>query len=84
MCIQLRRPRATGRIAFSARLLLNFSSGYFEETSEAHPKRQRVVASLSQNALWQCVRARGLDLGFDLLKQRLGFFQPQDLMILLA
>jgi len=29
--------------------------GIFQETSEPHPKRQRVVASLRQNALWQCV-----------------------------
>ena len=56
----------------------------FHGASEPRPKRQCIVASLSQNALWQCAGACCLDLGLDLLEERLGLPQPQKLTVLLA
>ena len=46
MCIQFFRPRATGRIEFSARLLLSSSSGY---------SRNRVSFLHSVSAYWQAL-----------------------------
>jgi hypothetical protein len=46
MCIQFFRPRATGRIEFSARLLLNSSSGY---------SRNRVSFFQSVSAYWHAL-----------------------------
>src|ERR1039458_8982148 len=46
MCIQFLRPRATGRIEFSAKLLLNSSSGY---------SRKQVSLFQSASAYWQAL-----------------------------
>ena len=46
MCIQFLRPNATGRIEFSARLLLSSSSGY---------SRNRVSFLHSVSAYWQAL-----------------------------
>src|SRR6266478_9062803 len=46
MCIQFFRPRATGRIEFSARLLLSSSSGY---------SRNRVSFLHNVSAYWQAL-----------------------------
>jgi hypothetical protein len=46
MCIQFFRPRATGRIEFSARLLLSSHSGY---------SRNRVGFLHSVSAYWQAL-----------------------------
>ena len=46
MCIQFLRPNATGRIEFSARLLLSSSSGY---------SRNRVSFLHSVRAYWQAL-----------------------------
>jgi hypothetical protein len=42
----------TGRIASSAKLLLNFQNGIFQKTYQPVPKRQGVVASLGQRGSW--------------------------------
>jgi hypothetical protein len=65
-------------------VVTQFQLAMFHETGEPRPKRQCIVASLRQNALWQCAGACGLDLGLDLLEQRLGLLQPQKLTVLLA
>jgi len=55
MCIQFLRPRATGRIEFSARLLLSSSSGYsrnlvsFLHTVSAY--RQALLSALDGKAM---------------------------------
>src|SRR5258708_902386 len=46
MCIQFLRPRATGRIEFSARLVLSSNSGY---------SRKRVSFFQSVSAYWQAL-----------------------------
>ncbi len=46
MCIQFFRPRATGRIEFSARLVLSSSSGY---------SRNRVSFLHSVSEYWQAL-----------------------------
>jgi len=38
-----------------SQVVTQFQLGMFHETGEPRPKRQCIVASLSQNALWQCV-----------------------------
>jgi hypothetical protein len=47
----------------------------FEEPGQPRPERQGVVAGFGQHALWQCTRARRLDLGPDLFQKRLGLLQ---------
>jgi hypothetical protein len=46
--------------------------------------RQCIVAGFGQHALWQCARARRLDLGLDLFQQRFGLLQAQGMTILSA
>jgi hypothetical protein len=67
-----------------SQVVTQFQLGMFQETGQPRPKRQCIVASLSHNALWQCAGAYCLDLGLDLLEQRLGLLQPQKLTVLLA
>ena len=64
------RPEAGAAMASESRT----ASG-FQETAQPCPKCQGVVARLGQDAFRQCVGACGLNLDFDLLKQRLGFLQ---------
>jgi hypothetical protein len=46
---------------------------YCLKSSEVDPKRQCVIAGFGQHALWQCARARQLDLGLNVIEQRLDF-----------
>jgi len=51
--IQFLRPRATGRMAFSAALVAQLQDRMIHEASQPIPQRQGVVAGFGQSALWQ-------------------------------
>jgi hypothetical protein len=78
MWIQFFRPRATGRIEFSARLLLNSSSG-FQESGKFLPKRESVVAGFAKYTGGQCNGLCCLDLAKDIIQERFGFVLTQSM-----
>jgi hypothetical protein len=51
MWIQFFRPIATGRMEFSARLLLQLQFGIFQEARQLVPQGEGVVAGLGQRSL---------------------------------
>jgi hypothetical protein len=79
MWIQFLRPSATGRIEFSARLVLSSKFGILQEVHELFPKRQRVLASLAECARSQCNGLRSFDLAPDITQETLGFFLTPDM-----
>jgi hypothetical protein len=44
-----------------------------QKTGQPRPKCECVIAGFGQHALWQCARARRLDLGLNVIEQRLDF-----------
>ena len=78
MCIQFFRPRATGRIEFSARLLLSSKFGVFQEAREFLPQRERVLAGLAECTGGQCNGLCCFDLATDIVQRGLGSFLTQE------
>src|SRR5271166_5251932 len=70
-CIQLRKPRATGHIAFFGQVVAQFQLRMVQEAAQPAPKCQRVVASPWPGRSWEGAGPGSLDARLDLFESPL-------------